>query len=56
MPIMLMKNVNRTLVGKSKGKRPLVIPRLREDNIKMNLRLIILEAADWIHLAQNRIR
>jgi hypothetical protein len=45
------------LVGKPEGKRPLGIPKRRwEDNIKMNLKEIVLERVDWIHLAQARDR
>jgi hypothetical protein len=43
------------LVGKLEGKRPLGRPRSRcEDNITMDLREIVWEGADWIHLAQDR--
>jgi hypothetical protein len=43
------------LVGKLKGKRPLGRPRLRwEDNIKMDLREIGTDGANWIRLAQDR--
>jgi hypothetical protein len=42
------------LNGKTEGKGPFEKPRLRcEANIKMDL-YTELEAADWIHLAQNR--
>jgi hypothetical protein len=45
------------LVGKSAGKRPLGIPRHRwVDNIKMDIREIVFEGVDWIHLAQNKDR
>jgi hypothetical protein len=43
------------VVGKSQGKRPLVILRLRlEDNIKVYLKEIGWKGVDWIHLAQDR--
>jgi hypothetical protein len=43
------------LVEKPEGKRPLGIPRRRwEDKIKIDLRKIGWEGADWIHLAQYR--
>jgi hypothetical protein len=43
------------LVRKLKGKRPLRKPRRRwEDNIKMDLRVIVLKGVDWIHLAKDR--
>jgi hypothetical protein len=39
------------LVGKPEGKRPLGRPRHRwEDNIKMNLREIGIDGANWIRL------
>jgi hypothetical protein len=48
-------NVNRLLVGKSEGKRPLGRPRRRWiDNIKMDLLEIGLSVVDWIGLAQDR--
>jgi hypothetical protein len=40
------------LVGRPEGKRPLGRPRRRwEDNIKMDLREIGLDAENWIQLA-----
>jgi hypothetical protein len=51
------RNVNRILVGKPEGKRPLERPRLRwEDGIKMYLREIGWGGVEWIHLAQDRDR
>jgi len=39
------------LVGKPERKRPLRRPRRRwEDNIRMDLREIVWEFVDWIHL------
>jgi hypothetical protein len=47
--------VYRVLVGKPKGKRPLVRPRHRwEDGTKMDLREIGWGAVEWIHLTQDR--
>jgi hypothetical protein len=43
------------LVRKPEGKRPLRIPRHRwEDNIRIDLREIGWEGADWRHLARDR--
>jgi hypothetical protein len=43
------------LVGRPEGKIPLGRTRRRwEDNIRMNLREIVWEVVDWIHLAQDR--
>jgi hypothetical protein len=43
------KGVYRALVGKPEGKRPLGRPRRRwEDNIKMDLREIVIDGANWI--------
>jgi hypothetical protein len=40
------------LVGRPKGKRPLGRPRHRwEDNIKMDLREIGIDGANWIWLS-----
>jgi hypothetical protein len=48
-------NVNRFLVGKPDGKRPLGRPRCRwEDNIKMDVREIGRHGIGWFHLAQDR--
>jgi hypothetical protein len=48
---------NKTLVGKPEGKRPLGKPRNRwEDNIRINLKEIMFDSVDWIHLAQDRDR
>jgi hypothetical protein len=49
--------VYRVLVGRPEGKRPLGRPRLRwEDNIKMDLRKIGIDGANWIELAQDRVQ
>jgi hypothetical protein len=47
--------VYRVLVGRSEGKRPLGRPSyMWEDNIKMDLREIGIDGANWIRLAQDR--
>ena len=47
----------RVLVGKPKGKRPLMRPRRRWDyNIKMDLQEVGGGCGDWIDLAQDRER
>jgi hypothetical protein len=49
--------VYRFLVGKPKGKRPLGRPRRRwEDNIKIYLREIGFDGANWIRVAQDRVQ
>jgi hypothetical protein len=46
-------HTNKILVGKSEGKRPLGRPRRRwKDNNRMDLREIMWEGLDCIHLAQ----
>jgi hypothetical protein len=41
------------LVGRSESKRPLGRPRRRwEDNIKLDLREICIDGANWIQLAR----
>jgi hypothetical protein len=51
------RNAYRILVGKSKGKRPLGIPRRRrDDDIKMELGEIGWGSMDWIGLVQDRDR
>jgi hypothetical protein len=50
------RGVYRVLVGRPKGKKPLVSPRHRwEDNIKMDLREIVIDGVNWIHMAQDRV-
>jgi hypothetical protein len=45
------------LVRKPQGKRPLARPRRRwEDNIKMELREIGIDGANWIQLAQDSVQ
>jgi hypothetical protein len=44
-----------SLLGKPEGKRPPGRRRLRwEDNIRMDLREIVWEVVDWMHLALDR--
>jgi hypothetical protein len=51
------RGVYRILVGRPEGKRPLGRPRHRwENNIKMDLREIRIDGANWIQLAQDRIQ
>jgi hypothetical protein len=51
------RGVNRLLVGRPEGKRPLGRPRCKwEDNIKMDLREIGIDGVNWIQLAQNRVQ
>jgi hypothetical protein len=51
------RGVFRVLVGRPKGKRPLGRPRRRrEDNIKMDLREIGINVANWIRLAEDRVQ
>jgi hypothetical protein len=46
----------RILVGRPEGKRPLGRRRRRwEDNIKMDLREIGIDGANWIRLNQDRV-
>jgi hypothetical protein len=49
-----MRNAYKIVVRKPEVKRPLDSPRHRwQDNIKMNLKEIMCEDGDWIHLAQD---
>jgi hypothetical protein len=51
------RGVYRILVGRPEGKRPLGRPRCRwEDNIKMELREIGIDGANWIRLDQDRVQ
>jgi hypothetical protein len=52
-----VRGVNRVLVGKPEGKRPLGRPRRRwEDNILMDLQEVGGDHGDWMELAQDRDR
>jgi len=45
------------LVARPEGKRPLRRPRRRlKDNIKMDFRETEIDGANWIRLAQDRVR
>jgi len=51
------RGVQRVLVGKPEGKRPLRRPRCKwEDNIKMDLQEVGGGHGDWMELAQDRER
>jgi hypothetical protein len=51
------RGVYRVLVERPEGKRPLGRPRRRwEDNIKLDLKVIGIDGANWIQLAQDRIQ
>jgi hypothetical protein len=51
------RGVYRILVGRPEGRRPLGRPRRRwEDNIKLDLRKIGIDGANWIQLAKDRIQ
>jgi hypothetical protein len=55
--VLYLPRIDRLLVGKPEGKRPL--GRLRRrwiDNIEMDLLEIGVNVVDWIGLAQNRYR
>jgi hypothetical protein len=51
------RGVYRVLAGRPEGKRPLGRPRRRwEDNMKLDLREIGIDGANWIQLAQDRVQ
>jgi hypothetical protein len=51
------RGIYKVLVGRPEGNRLLGRPRCRwEDNIKMDLREIGIDGANWIQLAQDRIQ
>jgi hypothetical protein len=51
------RGVYRVLVGRPEGKRPLGRPRRKwDDDIKLDLREIGIEGANWIWLAQDGVR
>jgi len=51
------RSVYKVLVGRPEGKRPLERRRCRlEDNTKMDLREIGIDGANWILLAQDRVK
>jgi hypothetical protein len=50
-------DVYRVLVRRPESRRPLGRPRHRwEDNIKLDIREIGIDGANWIQLAQNRVQ
>jgi hypothetical protein len=50
------RGVYRILIGRPEVKRPLGRPRGRwEDNVKLDLRDIGIDGANWIQLAQDRV-
>jgi hypothetical protein len=51
-----ISGVNRVLVGKPEGKRPLGRPRLRWEDIKIYFREVGCEGMDCVDLAQDRYR
>jgi hypothetical protein len=54
---MVGRGVYRVLVGRPEFTRPLGRPRRSwEDNIKMNLREIGIDGANWIRLAQDKVQ
>jgi hypothetical protein len=49
------RGVNRDMVGKPEGKKPLGRPRSRwEENMKMDLQEVECEGIDWTKLAEDR--
>jgi hypothetical protein len=51
------RGVYRVLVGRPEGERPLGRSRRKwEDNIKMDLREIGIDGANWIQLVQDRVQ
>jgi hypothetical protein len=51
------RGVYRVLVGRPEGKRLLGRPKQRwEDNIKLDIREIWMDGANWIRLAQDRVQ
>jgi hypothetical protein len=51
------RDIYRVFVGRPEGKRPLGRPRSRwGDNIKLDLREIGIDGANWVQLAQDRVQ
>jgi len=51
------KGVYRVLAGRSEDKRSLRRPRRRwEDNIKMDLRQVEIDGANWVQMAQDTVQ
>jgi hypothetical protein len=52
-----VRGVYRVMVGRPEGKRPVGRPRHRwEDNIKIDLRDIVMDGANCIWLAEDRVQ
>jgi hypothetical protein len=50
-----MRNAFKILFVKTFGKRPLGrSTRGRKDNTEMDLKVVVWEGVDWIHVAQDR--
>jgi hypothetical protein len=49
-----MRNAYNISVGKPEKRRPLGRHRSRSNNIRMNVREIVWEAMEWVHLVQDR--
>jgi len=49
-----MRNAYKILAGKPEGNRPLGRPMHRWNNIRMDLKEIVREGVDWVHVAQDR--
>jgi hypothetical protein len=51
------RGVYRVLIGRPEGKRPLGRRRRKwKDNIKMDLKKIGIDGANWIRLAQDMVK
>jgi hypothetical protein len=51
------RGVFRVLVGRPEGKKPLGRPKRRwEDNTKMDLKVVGIDGANWIQVAQDRVQ
>jgi hypothetical protein len=48
-----MRNAHNVFNGKYEGKRPLGRFRRKWDGIKVDVKIMIYEDLDWIHLAQD---
>jgi hypothetical protein len=48
-----MRYAYRILIEKLQGKRLFGRPRSRWENVRMDLRKIVCEGVDWMHLAQD---
>jgi hypothetical protein len=49
-----IRNVYKNFIGKAKGEMPRGRTRHRWEDIKMDLRNIMLEGVDWINFVQDR--